>query len=454
MARRRAVVVLVVAGAVLALLGGLAMLSFDASALGRAVLERGATATGATLTARAFRLRPATGLAIDGLEGSAAFNGGRASITIDRLVLDHRLWRLFRGELAVDRLVLHRPHIRLVEARTTARETSRPAAAGAASLGPLVLRLSRIDLEDGTIEMQALGESRPVVVSGLDVALREIAFDARKGRVLAGLSGNGEVEVREVAFPRTRVRDVRGAVKVGEGRLATSGVRFQTPQGPFEATLDAQIDRWPLAYTLSLRGDPLDVGSMMTVSSGSGHGPGKGTLSLDGRGTGTEAAGLKGKGVLRLAAGELPATPLLAAVERALGRTRLVGARYQATEAPFRVEGSRVMLDGLQLRTEQVGLDIGGWASLEGPLELDVALHAAREGLTVEGIAAGALDLLTDEGGRVVVPFKVTGTQAQPRVRPDAAALASLARRGGTRTLLEKAGRSLGGLLGEKDRQP
>lgn len=448
MARRRAVIAAVLAGA-LVLLAGLALLPFDATRLGKAVLERAGAVTGVTLTARAFRLRPLTGLAIEGLEGSAAFTGGRAVLTVDRLVLDHRLWRLLLGELAVDRLVLQRPHIRLTETRLLARAPKRAPAAAGASLGRLALRVSRIDVEDGTIEMQALGEPRPVVVSGLDLALREVAFDARGVAMLSGLSGAGDVRVAQVAFARSQARDVRGALRLGGGRLSTGTVRFQTPQGPFEATLDAQLDRLPFAYTLSLRGEPLDIGSMIA---GASRGPGAGALRLDGRGLGAEATGLTGKGVLRLQPGELPATPLLKAVERILGRTRLVGARYEATEAPFRVEGGRVLLDDLRLRTEQIGIDVGGWASLQGPLELTLAIHTAREGLIVEGVAAGVLDLMTDDQGQVVVPLEVTGTQEQPRVRPDGAALAGQARRGGARTLLDKAGRGLGGLLRGKDR--
>jgi hypothetical protein len=453
MAPRRAVTVWAVAGVtLLVLLAGLATLSFDASGMGRAVLARAAAATGATLTARTFRLRPVTGLAIEGLEGSAVFTGGRATIEVERVVLDHRLWRLLLGEVAVDRLVVRRPRIRLVETRAQGPAPRRPGAAGAASLGRLVLRLARIDVEDGRIELQALGAPRPVVMTGLEVALRDIAFDARKGASLAGLSGRGQVNVREVAFARTTARDVRGALEAGEGRLAASAVSFQTPYGPFEGTLDARLDRLPFAYTLSLRGDPLDMSSVLAVSGRSGRGPGAGTLRLEGRGAGVEAAGLTGKGVLRLAGGELPATPLLAAVERALGRTQLVGARYEPTEAPFRVEGGRVYLDRLRLSAGPMGLDIGGWASLEGPLDLGVDVTTKREGLTVDGIAAGALDLLTDDQGRVVIPLRVTGTQEQPRVRPDAAALAEHARRGGTRALMDEAGRRLEGLLGGKER--
>ena len=239
------------------------------------------------------------------------------------------------------------------------------------------MRVSRIDLEDGTLEVQALGEPKPVVVSGLDLSLRDIAFDAGAGTLLAGLRGHGQVHVDEVAFARSRARDIRGTLRLGGGHLTTDAVRFQTPQGPFEAKLDAQLDRLPFSYTLSLHGNPLDVRAMLA---GSASGPGPGSLRLEGRGRGAEAAGLTGSGMVRLEPGALPATPLLKAVERVLGRTRLVGARYEATEAPFRVEGGRVLLDRLRVRSEQVGLDVAGWASFAGPLELTLGIRTPRAG--------------------------------------------------------------------------
>jgi hypothetical protein len=304
-----------------------------------------------------------------------------------------------------------------------------------------------VDVEDGTIELQSLAEPRPVVMRGFELRLREIALDRAAGPALTRLAGTGEVDIAEIAFPRTRASALRGALRVGGGRLATGPVRFTTPHGPFEATLDAHLEKLPFTYTLALRGDPLDLSTMIAAGQGQASRAGHAALELRGTGVGSEAAGLTGRGTVRLGGGELPATPLLRAVEAVLGRTRLVGARYEPTEAPFRVERGRVLLEELQIRAAPVGLDVAGWASLQGPLELTMAVHTPREGVSVAGMAREALDLMTDDQGRIVVPLKVTGTQQEPRVRPDTAALASTARRSGARRLLEEAGRGLGGLF-------
>ena len=114
MPRRRAVLAVVAAATFLAA-AALSLMEFDASRLGQAALARAGALTGGTLSARAFRLRPLSGLVLEGVEATASFTGGQAVASIESLVLDHRPLRLLRGEVAVDRIVLVRPHIRLGE---------------------------------------------------------------------------------------------------------------------------------------------------------------------------------------------------------------------------------------------------------------------------------------------------------------------------------------------------
>ena len=168
----------------------------------------------------------------------------------------------------------------------------------------------------------------------------------------------------EVDFSSSHAFDVRGSVSVGGGHLKADTIRFRTDQGPFEATLDIDLARLPLAYALTLHGDPLDVATIMGAP-----GFGMGALKLDARGVGPDADGLQGSGELKVAAGTLPASPTLRAIEQALGRTHIVGAAYQPIAAPFRIERGRVILDATEVRTDQVGIAMSGWASLAGPVE-------------------------------------------------------------------------------------
>src|SRR5436190_11489633 len=194
--RRGAIAVAVIA---LVAVAGALLLEFDATGLGRAVLERAGVAIGGTLSARSVRLRPLSGLVLDGVEASSSFTGGRAAASIDRLVLDHRLLRLLGGEIAVDRLLIQGPKVRLVETAGPRTSVRAPAAGAAAlGLGRLSLRVSRIDVEDATVELQAPGQPRPTVVRGMDLHLRDVALDPGPLPLLAALRGKGELRIAEV----------------------------------------------------------------------------------------------------------------------------------------------------------------------------------------------------------------------------------------------------------------
>jgi AsmA-like protein len=453
MSRRSALVTAVAAGVAAALLAALLLVEFDASALGAAVLARAGAALGVQLTARSFRLRPLTGLVLEDVHGSASFTGGRATVSLDRLVLDHRFWRLLLGEIVVDRLLLQGLHVQLVEAGGPPSRRAAPDAAAVAAgggLGRMALRVSRIDVRDGTIELQTPGAPRPVVLKGLDLRLRDVALDPSPGSALAGLAATGEVVVAEIALPSTRVRDLRGSLRLGHGRLQTDTVRFRTDEGAFQAEAGVSLDRLPLAYTLSLRGQPLDMARILGTPAAAGFGPG--SLRFEARGAGTTPEGVQGTGSFRMETGTLGGTPLLEALDLALGRPTLVGARYQPAETPFRIEHGRVAFDRLLFQTDRVALQVGGWASLQGPLDLSVSVRAPRREVAVGGLGAGALDLLTGPDGNVVIPFKVTGTQAAPKVQPDLGALAAQTKQGAARSLLDKASRGLGALLTPKRR--
>src|SRR6185436_15358328 len=114
-------------------------------------------------------------------------------------------------------------------------------------------------------------------------------------------------------------------------------LRFRTVEGPFEARWNASLDRLPFEYTLLLTGVPLDL-NVVSGLAGQGGKFGPAHLRLDAGGAGPEPTALQGKGTLKLEKGTLPATPLLTRLETALGRTRIVGAPYKASETPFRIE--------------------------------------------------------------------------------------------------------------------
>ena len=300
-------------------------------------------------------------------------------------------------------------------------------------------------IHDGRVEMRARGRA-PITVTGLDLRLRDLALGAGSGSALGGLSGRGDFRAEEIALPVTRAREATGTFRLAAGHLDVDGLRFRTDEGSFQTRLSADLTRLPFSYTLAVEGRPLDINAMAGAT-GKGGGFGPAHLTLEAGGAGPDPTSLSGKGVLRLEAGTLPSTPLLAAVARALGRSGLFGGRYKASETPFRIEHGRIIVDRFRLDGDAVGLEASGWSSLEGPLELSVAVRTPRPEVRIANLPPAVLDALVDQEGWVRIPLKVTGTRNDPRVSPDVSALMADARREGGKALAGTAAQKLRDLL-------
>jgi hypothetical protein len=423
----------------------LALAEFSSPELGRALLDRAGAATGVRLEAAEFHLSILRGLSLGRVRAVGTYPGGRYDLTVDKIVFQHRLLPLLAGRLTVDRIRIERPRAVLIEAERATPAPGAAAAGMAAVAVPIALHVVEAVIDNGRVELQARGRA-PITVSGLDVRLRDLALGAGDGNALGRLSASGDFKAEEIALPVTRAREAEGSLRLAAGHLDVDGLRFRTDEGRFQTRLSADLNRLPFSYTLAVEGRPLDINALAGAT-GKGGGFGPAHLTLEAGGVGPEPAGLTGKGVLRLEAGTLPSTPLLVAIERALGRTGLSGVHYQASETPFRVEHGRVIVDRFRLDSDAVGLEASGWSSLEGPLELSVAVRTPRPEVRIPELPPAVLDALVDQEGWVRIPLRVTGTRVAPRVSPDVAALLADARREGGKALANRAAEKLKGLL-------
>jgi hypothetical protein len=418
----------------------LLLMDFDSPRLGKAALDRASAATGVQLRAKAFRLNLLRGLVLEGVEATATAPV-RTELHMDRLVFQHRWLPLLTGTVAVDRVLLDGLRLK-VSLPSAARAAAAPAARArptpAQSAAAIAVQVSEVALRRASMEVLAEGQKEPTAtLKGLNLRLRNLDLEPGAEGVTAGLSGEGDLRIDEIAFSTTHVREVQGELHLKKGHLDVRGVRFTTEEGRFAAGFTAELARTPLRYTLTLKGD-LDINASAGAGKGGGFGPG--SLDMKGEGEGVESSGLKGTGVFKLAAGRLPATPLLAGIEKTLGRTSLAGSPYKATQTAFRVGNDKISFDRFPIESEKLALDCEGWSTLEGAIGMSLIARTPRQGLKIAGVPDEVFDGLTDEKGWVAIPFKITGTQLQPRVMPDTDALMGEARKGVKKALEKKAG--------------
>jgi hypothetical protein len=446
----------------------LLLVDFDSPRLGKALLAQVSAQTGLHVEADGFRLNLLRGVRLDGVRFSTEGPSGRLTLKAAGFLAEHRLLPLLRGRVQIDRIVVYEPHIELVTPPEKAPAAAKahpskpvqdpvpaanpsPGGEGGSTSGP-VLAVDRIWLRNGTLTARTEGVQAPdVEIRGLDVELRDLAVDDAP-TALQGLRAGGDLRTGEVLVGGLRATEGSGRLRLAAGHFFLEEFGLKLPQGRFLlGQFDADLNQDPLAYRLNLRVDPLDTNAVLAAGPGGGFGPG--VLSFRATGTGTETRDMAGEGTLALAPGRLPGSPVFTAIETVLGRAALQGSAYQPVSVPFQIRDDRLHVAPFELRTSLLALGISGWADLDGPLDLRIAVRAPRDAVALARVPSGLLDLV-DDGGWVTVPLRVTGTPESPRVTADGGALREQGRtavRTAIRQRVEKGvSRVLGKLFGRR----
>jgi hypothetical protein len=447
-----------------ALVAVLLFVDFDSPRLGRAVLDQVEARTGMQVDAAGFRFNLLRGLRMEGVHLVSDGPSGKLTVDAAGLVGEHRLPALLRGRVEIERVVVYEPRIELVTpsenapvVTTTIRPASLPSSPSSAPVqaepasGP-VLSVDRILVQNGTLATRTEGLPSPdVEIHGLQVELRSLALDEAP-TALEGLRAEGDLRTGEILLGGLRATEGVGKLRLAGGHFLLEDFGLKLPQGRFLlAQFDADLTRDPFAYRFAMNVDPLDANAVL--GSGPSGGLGAGILAFGATGTGTETRDMAGEGTLKLAAGTLPGSPLFTAIEAVLGRADLKGSAYEPITVPFTLRNDRLQLQPFELRTSLLALGMSGWADLNGPLDLRIAVRAPRDAVALARVPPEVLNLI-DEGGWVTVPLRVLGSMEAPRVTADTEALRAQGRRAvreAVRQQVEKGvSRVLGRLLGRR----
>lgn len=438
---KKLLIVLVV---VFALVAILISRDYESPELGQSLLDQVGDLAGVRMTAQRFRLNLLRGVELEDVEAATTRRGREVTVRLDRLRLAHRIMPLLSGTLAVDEVVLERPEIDIIEPSASESQTETTGDTAVAQTegdqereaeerdedgGPFApafkLEVQRLLVRDGGLTLRRQDDKGTTRLEGIAFRAEQLTFDPALG-ALAGIAGQGDINVDKVLIDDYTIRDTAGEFRMDNAEFVMPALRFQTEQGPFTANMQVDLEPVPFTYRLQAQGTPLDLNTLL--DDGGGFGPAN--IELSAEGAGTHSRDVTAEVRLQLGAGQLPAAPLTRAIDRALGKTVAVGAPYQATEAVLVLGQNLVTITPFRFTTEIARLELGGTVDLDGPMKLAVELATERDGIRVEGTGADVLDLLTDEQGWVTIPLQVTGKLSDPTVLPD------------LKTLLEQAARS------------
>lgn len=440
---------------------------YDSPELGRAILERAGRTAGLEVRSQGFHLDLLRGLELEGVEITSRLapedgtSGSRFEARADRLVFEHRLVPLLRGEVVVEQIVLERPSVELVteaeaakppaESRKPAETPPAPPASAESSAGPgLKLNVKRFAIVDGSLVLRdAAGAEGPTEIRGLDLELSEIAADPSAPSVIEGLTAQGEISAEEVLTPGLAARDAHGHLRLEGGHFRIEQFQLPTAQGRIVVgNLDADLGSDPYTYSLALAGDPLNTNLILGGDADGGFGPARLTLDLEG--DGSEEGNVAGSGVLALSAGTLPGLPVLAALEKLVAGTAIIGAAYEPLDVHFRIDGGRLEIEPCELRFGEIALSLSGTVGFDGSLALRSALSAPRQGVGALEIPKEIVEALTDADGRVNLPISIDGSQESPKVDFDRSGWQEMAKQRVRKEAERELGKALGKLFGKK----
>ena len=446
------------------LVGFFLVKDYDSPELGKALLDKASEATGAEISATGFRFNLFNGIKLEGVRAKATADGRSLDVSLDELVFEHRVMPLLSGTVAVEKIVLDRPEIVLVEsddvsdarsstdagAESEPIESSEPtdaeadAGAGEAEAeegSGLAIEVQQILVQNGTLVMRSGSEGAETRIESLDLTMVNLSVaPSVAAEPLKAIAAEGDLSVASVVLDTMTMNDVSSNFALEGGVFQLDDLVFSTVQGRFTADASVDFNPVPVTYMMTAEGDPLNMNSI--VGADSGFGPGK--IQMEASGAGADPKDVRADGSLQLGQGTLPSSAVFAGIDKALGKNVVSGAEYETTEASFSLVNNVVRLSTMQFKTPNARIEVGGTLDLTGPIAFDLSVATPREGVVIEGVGSAALDVLADDEGWVPVPMNASGTMEKPMVVPDGRQLARQARSGAQREVRERAEEAAG----------
>jgi len=433
-----AVAALVVGGAVLL------VSRIDSESIGKEVVRQANAIDGVELSVTDFDLGIFSGLRLGKTKATLDMPSGRVDAKLESLTFEHELMPLLRGQVSIKQIRLDRPILALVSRESAAAGSDAAEQESAVSAGKsaLSVAIQQIVVSDGRISASSEDVEGSLEADGINVKLTDIALDPTAGSAALGLSGAGTLDVASVRLGGMSVGEVDGEMTIAKGVMKATAVLYGGGGRLTAETLEVDLGQNPFEYRMVLEGQ-VDVGEVLGKQIGDGFGLAE--MEMTGSGKGPESSGFVAEGVIHLAEGTMPATLLLAGMEKILGESSLEGSRYEATEVHFKIANDRIILEPFRLAGERMRIDASGWMDMSGPLSLKMAVGLPRERAESGEIPATQAAAMTDGEGWTTIPLLVSGTSEEPKVGLDKSAIADTAKarasdaaRRGLRKLFER----------------
>ena len=422
------------------------IIRFDPDELGQRVLAWVDQETDIDLEAERFSLHPLKGLELVNAEAHTVSPSGDVTVQLDRLLFEHEVWPLLKGELIIHRILLDKPQIQMVSVAEPVAEGGKGSGSGSgakeepqptAPAEPAVvaegdtsgfsISIAEIRIEDGSLVARTEGAAEDELeLQGLDLVLSDLLFDSTAPSSIEGFAAQGGISVESIRLGEIEAKGTEGRISIDRGQTAITEFGLSTANGELQIDeLAVDVTQSPATYNLSL-GGAVDLNGLLGAEGDGGFGPVQ--LEFGAAGEGPETEDLAGQGVLHLAAGSIPTTEAVAKIEKLLQKPLVSGSAYEATDIPFEVVNNILVIQPFEIVGSGIRIAGAGTVDLAGPVSAAADIRVPGEGLTLVGIPADALRYMTDAEGFMTVPFIIGGTMDELDVGLDSKAITASAK--------------------------
>jgi uncharacterized protein involved in outer membrane biogenesis len=257
------------------------IIRFDPDELGQRVLTWVDQETDIDLEAERFSLHPLKGLELDNAEIHTVTDAGEATVTLDRLLFEHEVWPLLKGELVIHRILLDKPQIQLVSAAEPVADGGKGSGSGggakeeqAAPAEPaesavtaegdtsgLAISIAEIRIEGGSLVARTEGaEGDDLDLQGLDLVLADLHFDPTAPSSIEGFAAQGGISVDQIRMGDIEATGTEGRISIDKGKTAITDFGVSTANGELQVSeLTVDVTQSPATYNLSVGGPPVKV---------------------------------------------------------------------------------------------------------------------------------------------------------------------------------------------------
>jgi len=244
-------------------------------------------------------------------------------------------------------------------------------------------------------------------------------------RDTGALTASGHLRAARVQVGTATVTGVAAPFRVAEHVLVVDPLTFSAYSGSARARLDARYGAAPVAWTLALGAEGIDVNAFLSANTAGDRLLGTGRIAAHLRGTAATpiAPHVNGTVDVAVANGVIRHFALIAAINRALRITGGEGddLRFERLSATIHVASGAMRTDDALLTAGDLSVNAAGTIRFDRSIGMTGTARFSREASARMIASVNQISGARNEQGQVEVPFTISGSLDRPAFAIDAA---------------------------------